>query len=188
MIDWKQLWQLYAPNFDGTYAHIPVAEGKTFPLLPGGGFGDLSHPTTKLMLSLMEPYVKGKVVVDIGTGSGILAIAAKWYGAKEVYAFEIDEEAIEHAKKNFTLNKMGICINKTPKKFDTLLINMISSEQKAALAQYPFLKESPHHAIASGFLASEEESLASLIPPSSILFKQELQGWLAFVTYASPIQ
>ena len=72
---------------------------------PRMAFGTGNHATTALMLhSLLETDVKGKRVIDMGTGSGILAIMAAKLGASEVYAVEIDPYAHENAIENAELN------------------------------------------------------------------------------------
>ena len=59
---------------------------------PGRAFGTGSHPTTSLLLKLMEEQdFTNKTIIDIGTGSGILMIAGKLLGAGEVYGTDIDE-------------------------------------------------------------------------------------------------
>lgn len=64
---------------------------------PGMAFGTGSHATTRMCLELMD--VDGKDVIDVGCGSGILGIAAKIAGAKSVYMCDIDEQAVEFARK-----------------------------------------------------------------------------------------
>jgi ribosomal protein L11 methyltransferase len=68
-------------------------------------FGTGAHPTTRLCLDyLAEAELRGKVVIDAGTGSGILAIAAARLGADKVYAFDIDQLAVDVASKNVKIN------------------------------------------------------------------------------------
>ena len=72
---------------------------------PGLAFGTGYHPTTRLTLELLEPTVESQHrVADIGTGSGILTIAAIKLGAKHVDAIEIDSTAIPVAAANFQAN------------------------------------------------------------------------------------
>lgn len=72
---------------------------------PGLAFGTGTHPTTQLSLAAMEQYVRGgERLLDVGTGSGVLSIAAKLLGAKHVIAFDIDEMATRVAKENIALN------------------------------------------------------------------------------------
>lgn len=77
---------------------------------PGMAFGTGSHATTRMCLELMD--VDGKDVIDVGCGSGILGIAAKIAGAKSVYMCDIDEQAVEFARKNAELNDIEATIEK----------------------------------------------------------------------------
>ena len=71
---------------------------------PGMAFGSGYHDTTALCLALLEKYLKpGEKVIDMGTGSGILAIGAAMLGA-DVLAIDIDPDAVRVAKENAALN------------------------------------------------------------------------------------
>ena len=71
----------------------------------GIAFGTGEHETTRLCLRLLSKLdVKGKKVLDIGTGSGILAMAAAKLGASHVDAFDLDPVAVETARENIALN------------------------------------------------------------------------------------
>lgn len=79
---------------------------------PGRAFGTGTHPTTYLCVRLMEKYIKeGQSVIDIGTGSGILMVAAEKLGAKEIWGVDIDPDAVEVAQENLDLN--GVSRDKT---------------------------------------------------------------------------
>jgi len=72
---------------------------------PGMAFGTGLHPTTRLCLIALEKYLKtGRRVLDVGTGSGILAIAAVKLGAERVDALDIEAAAIDAAKRNSAEN------------------------------------------------------------------------------------
>lgn len=80
-------------------------------LNPGKAFGTGTHPTTRLTITAMETVMRGgETVIDVGTGSGVLAIVAKLLGAKSVLATDIDEEAIASAKTNLELNPQALPI------------------------------------------------------------------------------
>ena len=75
---------------------------------PGMAFGTGTHPTTRLMLEALEKTIVGnEYVIDVGTGSGVLSIAAKHLGAGKVDAYDIDEIAVNSAKKNLALNPIA---------------------------------------------------------------------------------
>jgi len=72
---------------------------------PQMAFGTGHHETTRMMIELVEKYLcRGDKVLDVGTGSGILAILAKKRGAAEVWGCDIDSEAIANAEHNAALN------------------------------------------------------------------------------------
>lgn len=94
----KPTWREYTPEADELIIELD----------PGRAFGTGSHPTTSLCLKLMEENIsEGDSVIDVGTGSGILMIAADRLGASEIYGTDIDELAVESAKENLELNKIS---------------------------------------------------------------------------------
>jgi ribosomal protein L11 methyltransferase len=138
-IDWEEQWSLFAENFRDGKANIdlsPFGSAETIFLHPGPGFGDLSHPTTSLMLEMMKGKVHRETVVDIGTGSGILTIAAIKLGAEYAYGIDIDLAAVKHARENGKLNRImsqARFSKSLPKKLSSsniFLMNMIFPEQQ----------------------------------------------------------
>jgi ribosomal protein L11 methyltransferase len=87
----------------------PVPEGRTpLYLNPGLTFGTGSHPTTQLCLELLEGTLRpGDRVLDLGCGSGILAIAALALGASRAAGVDIDPKAADVAFENAALNGIG---------------------------------------------------------------------------------
>lgn len=75
---------------------------------PGMAFGSGAHFTTKSCLILLEKYMtRGHSVLDVGTGSGVLAIAAAKLGAREVVALDVDSVAVQVATENIQTNNVG---------------------------------------------------------------------------------
>lgn len=183
IVDWEQIWQIHAPYFSNGVSKIPLKNGENVLLKPGPGFGDASHPTTTLLLDLLPEYVKNRVVIDVGAGSGILSIAAIKLGAKKVYSLEIDPDAIGHLKENVGLNGLEskIEVNRMPHAFDLVMINMISSEQKIAISQYPALAGHTKTHLTSGLLSSESDSYASWIGRGRPNEKRQKGEWIALV-------
>lgn len=92
-------WETYLPQDEGE---------KIITLDPGMAFGTGTHPTTRLTLQALEIYLRGgESVLDVGTGSGVLSIASKYLGAKEVMAFDLDEVAVRAAKENMQMNPIA---------------------------------------------------------------------------------
>jgi ribosomal protein L11 methyltransferase len=108
--DWANEWKKYykpivTPQITVVPTWINYTQGedeKIMRLDPGMAFGTGEHATTRMCLELMD--VKGKSVIDVGCGSGILGIAAELVGADSVYMCDIDPQAVEFARKNATLN------------------------------------------------------------------------------------
>ena len=81
---------------------------KIITLDPGMAFGTGTHPTTRLTLQALEVYLRGgETVLDVGTGSGVLSIASKYLGAKDVFAYDLDEVAVRSAQENMAMNPIA---------------------------------------------------------------------------------
>lgn len=164
-VNWAEQWALFAENYYDGQAHIdlsPFGVQKILLLYPGPGFGDLSHPTTALMLEMMAPYVTGAAVIDIGTGSGILSLAALLMGASSALGLDIDNEALIHARKNNRLNGLKARFTKRLPSYQRqsdqqsiFLMNMILSEQRQI--NIPALNRENALWITSGILATQKE-------------------------------
>lgn len=90
------------------YQPLPASTRTIIHLDPGAAFGTGLHPTTRLCILTLERYLKpGMTVLDLGTGSGILAIAAAKLGAAEVLAFDIDPIAVKVARSNIRINNVN---------------------------------------------------------------------------------
>ena len=115
--DWANSWkQYYKPIRIGNHVVI-VPEWEDYDadtddviirMDPGMAFGTGTHETTRLCALLIERYmVADSQVLDVGTGSGILAVTASKLGAKSVFACDIDPAAIKVARENIVLNEVG---------------------------------------------------------------------------------
>lgn len=176
--DWERQWQEHAPGYTGEYVPLYIA-GKKLELLPGPGFGDLSHPTTQLVLEMMQSYVKESVVLDIGCGSGVLSIAASACGAKSVWAIDIDSDAEEHTRKNAERNRLHIHIGSVPEGNSiVVLINMVLSEQEEAMKTLVSIRPKIKTVICSGALKAEEAWLKSLWPEFEVVQLQTKGEWI----------
>lgn len=162
-IDWQKEWQLHAPSpsQEGAYPLL-LPNNATLYLLPGAGFGDASHATTMLCLKKMAKHLKGQTVLDLGSGSGILSLAAKLMGAPTVIGLEIDPLAIAHSNLNRDYNKIEnvYFLHELPILDPTsflIVINMISSEQNVLFEQIE-IRNIPGTWIVSGLLKKEKDS------------------------------
>ena len=121
---WKQYWKPFSPCpgliVCPSWERCTPAPGeRVLSLDPGMAFGSGTHETTALCLSLLRRLIRGgESVVDVGTGSGILAIAAAMFGASSVLAVDIDPDAVRVAAENAERN--GVASVVTVKKADLL--------------------------------------------------------------------
>lgn len=114
---WADAWKKYfKPQRIGTniiirptwHEYTAMPDDVVVDLDPGMAFGTGTHATTRLCLELLEKAnVKNKVVYDVGTGSGILAIVAARLGAKRVIGVDTDSLAVDVARDNINLNKVA---------------------------------------------------------------------------------
>lgn len=142
--DWNENWKKYFKAFEvgeklavcptwETYKN--VQDRKVISLDPGAAFGTGAHATTYLCLSMLEGLVNNKTkVLDIGTGSGILAVAACLLGAKSAVGVDIDELAVKTANKNAKINGvsdkteflLGDLADKVSGKYDIICANIVA--------------------------------------------------------------
>lgn len=185
-VDYAAEWERHAPNFENGKVHLPLPNGKSIELAPGAGFGDLSHATTNLCLELMQDYVKEQSVIDIGSGSGVLTLAALALGAKDAIGIDIDPEAIQHAKENAELNHLNAKFylpgEWKPEDISyVILMNMISSEQEVAWKS--FKGKVSGTLILSGILAEQKEEYGLFVKRFGWKIQKciEKDGWLGLV-------
>jgi ribosomal protein L11 methyltransferase len=103
---------------------------------PGMAFGTGTHPTTALCLSMIETYLKkGDDFLDVGTGSGILMIAAAQLGAQMVVGIDKNERAVQIARQNLMLNNVeegrfqvmvGNLLEGVERRFDMVVANILT--------------------------------------------------------------
>jgi len=115
--DWANAWKAhFRPQRIGRHLVFKLAEQDfssaeddiVVDLEPGMAFGTGLHPTTRTCLVFLEKYLRvGDTVLDMGTGSGILAIAAARLGAGCVLALDNDPVAIQVARRNVSLNSLA---------------------------------------------------------------------------------
>jgi ribosomal protein L11 methyltransferase len=146
--DWAEAWKVhYHPVRIGRHLFIrPIwvdvemqPDDVEIALDPGMAFGTGTHPTTQLCLEALEdviPAVPAAKVLDLGCGSGILAIAAAKLGAQHVLGLDIDAVAVESAEKNIAQNGVSHKITvqqgslenviTSARRFDVAVVNILA--------------------------------------------------------------
>jgi ribosomal protein L11 methyltransferase len=146
-------------------SEVPVGPGRVTLRIPArAAFGTGSHESTRLALELLEETdLECKRVLDVGTGTGILAFAALTFGARSAVGFDVDPAAPLHARANARLNGLspsffagsldalaaGLAIGR----FDLALVNVIPEEIAGELPRLASLLVPGGEAILSGILA-----------------------------------
>jgi ribosomal protein L11 methyltransferase len=162
---------------------------------PGMAFGTGMHPTTRMCLERLEDTVQpGMTVLDVGTGSAILALAAARLGASSVVALEIDPVAVSAARTNVDINgaadvitvRQGSLPLPEPARFDVVVANMIArviAELAVPLAQS--LRQGGL-LIASGIIAEREDIVRQSLDKTGLrLLRRDADGdWVTLTLQA----
>ena len=140
-------------------------------IMPKMSFGTGHHQTTRLMCKTMSTLdLKGKRILDMGTGTGILAIFAKQLGAKEVLGIDIDEWSVENAIENCASNKFPYILLKkgdidlleNESVFDVILANINKNILKSHLPVYFYKLKPGGKLLLSGFFTTDTAELQQL--------------------------
>jgi ribosomal protein L11 methyltransferase len=180
----KPAWEPYEPGPNQVMIHID----------PGMAFGTGKHETTQLCLELLEENISpGLRVLDVGTGSGILAIAAAKLGASQVLGIETDPVAIQYARENLIKNAvqskltlyLGSLESLSPvnEPFDLVLMNIRPQVILSLIEPLKKYLKPTSILILSGILETEgREFIKALKLKSLVIKKQKLKGeWIALV-------
>lgn len=158
---------------------------------PGLAFGTGTHETTRLVLQVIEKYAqKGKTFLDIGCGSGILAVAGLLLGCDSAVGVDIDEMAVKTAKENAELNGVSnrfevLCGNLTDKisgTYDIVAANIVADAIIMLSRDVDSFMKDDSVYIMSGIIDTRgEEVEASVSERFDIIDKYEENGWVCLV-------
>ncbi len=201
--DWADSWkQYYKPIKTGKrIVIVPVwekyekAEDELVVLMdPGMAFGTGTHETTRLCASLLEKYQQpGDKMLDVGCGSGILAICAAKLGASECFACDIDPVSVRIAKENAEINgtpqvvaEVSDLLRSVPKisgGYDICCANIVAD---VIIRMAPDIGEylaEDAHLIVSGIITERAEEVTAALDAAGLKLHDELRenGWFAGV-------
>ncbi len=200
--DWQDKWKaFFKPQSIGNRLFVrPVwiddydsGNRAVLNIEPGAAFGTGTHETTRLCLETLDKIIKnGDTVLDIGCGSGILAIASMLLGAKEGFGVDIDPLAVKTAKENGLMNGLrepelqfvcGDLADKVTKKYDVVVANIVadiiilfSTQVKAFIKQDGVF-------IASGIIDTRADEVVMALQGAGLTVKEciEENGWVCLV-------
>lgn len=159
---------------------------------PGMAFGTGTHETTRLVAMLIEKYVKeNDVCLDLGTGSGILAIAASKLGAMSVNAYDIDPVAVRVANENvndngitnITCGRSDLFAGVEEKTYDLICANIVADIIIRMLPDVEKFLKPGGILITSGIIEERAEEVlkAALKTPLEYIEVKEEKSWCAMV-------
>jgi ribosomal protein L11 methyltransferase len=194
--DWANNWkEHFKPSRIGTrlvikptWENYPAeADDIIIELDPGMAFGTGTHPTTRLCLEALERIFSGDLpfgagdktspaeVLDVGTGSGVLSIAAAKLGARRVVALDIDPEAVAVAEQNLALNRVADSVRvgvdplaEVPGVYDIVLANILAEELVRLGTELFDRVETNGYLILSGILTEKEQLVCEGFAPFSL--------------------
>ncbi|WP_139490446.1 50S ribosomal protein L11 methyltransferase [Brevibacillus dissolubilis] len=200
--DWATAWKKYYKpvNISARITITPIweeyvpkhADELIIEMDPGMAFGTGTHPTTVLCIQAIEKYItEGDRAYDVGTGTGILSIAAAKLGASHIDAFDLDEVAVRSAQSNIKINKVH---DKIHVRQNNLLddinepVEMIVANILAEVIVrftddvYRLLKQDGTF-IASGIIGAREQDVKNALAKSNLEVVETLhmEDWVAII-------
>jgi ribosomal protein L11 methyltransferase len=170
----------------------PTPDTLRIHLDPGRAFGSGSHPTTRLMLELLQDHpVNGAEVLDVGSGSGVLSVAAARLGAGRVVAVDIDPDAVAATVDNATRNQVadrieasGVALSELDDRFDLVLANLSASVVRQLAPVLGARVRVGGTLMVSGHLRDQESDVAGTFPSMGIVGRRVQDGWSALALQA----
>ncbi|MFJ8256027.1 50S ribosomal protein L11 methyltransferase [Peribacillus asahii] len=159
---------------------------------PGMAFGTGTHPTTVMCIQALERTVqKGDLVVDVGTGSGVLSIAAALLEAKQVQALDLDEVAVRSANINVKLNKVqdrvhvsqGNLLDGVEEQADIVVANILAEVIMRFTDDVAKVVKPGGYFVASGIIQPKKDDVKAAIVTSGFTIEETIQmeDWVAII-------
>ncbi len=201
--DWANSWKAYYKPIEigermvivPAWEKYDAPEGKLVVRMdPGMAFGTGSHETTRLVIGLLEKYVRGvERVLDVGCGSGILAICAAKLGAKECKAYDIDPVAVKVARENIKDSGLDnvTCdvsdllrgVDKSEGGYDVICANIVADIIIRMTPDIGAYMNEGAVILASGIISERAEDVIACFEKYGlrVIEKAEENGWCALV-------
>jgi ribosomal protein L11 methyltransferase len=166
-----------------TWHQAPAAARKVITLDPGLAFGTGTHPTTRMCLRWTAAHgVQDQRVLDYGCGSGILAIGAALYGARDIDAVDIDEAAVQSTQTNAVANKVQLRAglpDAAQGQYNTVLANILATPLKVLAPLLCGYVQPGGHLVLAGILERQADELkAAYAPYAKLEVSDSEDGWI----------
>ncbi len=160
---------------------------------PGAAFGTGTHETTRLCLETLDKIIRdGDTVLDIGCGSGILAIASMLLGATEGFGVDIDPLAVKTAAENGKMNGLnepelqfvcGDLADKVTKKYDVVVANIVADIIILFSTQVRAFMKPNAKFVASGIIDSRADEVVLALQNAGLTVRERIEenGWVCLV-------
>ncbi|MFJ7974997.1 50S ribosomal protein L11 methyltransferase [Peribacillus sp. JNUCC 23] len=200
--EWATAWKKYyhPVKISERFTIVPTWEDYTpvnsdeliIELDPGMAFGTGTHPTTVMCIQALERTVKpGDVVVDVGTGSGVLSIAAALLDAKNVHGLDLDEVAVRSAIINVKLNKVqervnvsqGNLLDGIKEQTDVVVANILAEVILRFTDDVAKVVKPGGYFISSGIIQPKKQEVKDAIIAAGFTIEETLlmEDWVAFI-------
>lgn len=200
--EWATAWKKYynpvkisekftiVPTWE-TYEPVSSDE-KIIELDPGMAFGTGTHPTTVLCIQAIERTVQpDDKVIDVGTGSGVLSIAAAMMDAQQVLALDLDDVAVESAKLNIKLNKVhprvtvkqNNLLNNVEGPVNVVVANILAEVIVRFTDDVYRVLENGGTFISSGIISTKKQEVKDALIKSGFKIEETMmmEDWVAFI-------
>jgi ribosomal protein L11 methyltransferase len=177
-------------NVDAPSAISPQPSVILVVIQPSMGFGTGHHATTRLCLAaLQELDLTGAFVLDVGTGSGVLAIAADRLGASRAIGIDFDPDAIQSARENLDFNPdvrhvelevADLAAGGLPSA-DVVTANLTGALLVRSAATLLGALRPGGTLILSGLLAHERDEVCQAFAPAAVVWERDEEGWVGLI-------
>ena len=200
--EWATAWKKYynPVKISERFTIVPTWEDYTpvssdeliIELDPGMAFGTGTHPTTVMCIQALERTVKpGDLVVDVGTGSGVLSIAAALLDAKRIQSLDLDEVAVQSAKQNVEINNVqdkvsvsqGNLLDGVNEQADIVVANILAEVIMRFTDDVAKVVKPGGYFIASGIIQTKKQDVKEAIIASGFTVEETIlmEDWVAII-------